>query len=144
MLIVHREGRLYLEHAVRITDGESRRWHLNPKEEVRKATGVVLNRQGSIYSFADGLMAAGHTVRMKYHANTGRLEETFHLQRQSMVFLPFFLVGLAWGKDEWPDLMGAVQRYVVPCERLAVLENTARIYYSDPWISQKKLHLHIP
>ena len=62
-LTIFRRGNPNGETAVRVyQSGKS--WGVDPQDEIRRAIGIRLTRQGCIISFADGLRKAGHGVLM--------------------------------------------------------------------------------
>jgi hypothetical protein len=84
---------------------------------VKDATGNIEYRFSAILSFADGLVAAGHEVYMLYTGNSA-YPSGFHQLRRETIGI-YFLVGYAWGRNEWDKLLSEMA-LIVPSERFIV------------------------
>lgn len=106
---------------------------IDPRVEVRKATGRTVHGALSIMSMVTGMIATGHTVIMEYEW-TG---EPRRYVRCTMLPFPvpvYYIFGAAWFRgNEWNDLCKSLQQHVVPASRLTVLEATAAQYMRFPF-----------
>jgi len=142
--IICREGNPHAERAVKVVrhrDGKS--WWVNPEALVFRATTVSLRRDYCILSFAQGLKAAGHSVVMKDQRD-GHVAEAHNYTQTGPISLIFWLVGFAWGRKQWIDLVHAMQRCVLPDQYLVALERTADYYYSSRRRRCEELRIILP
>ncbi len=110
MLIIQRRGIKRYESAVLIMDGKGGKWHINPGKELFHATGHSYRREHCIMSFATGLTYAGHMVVMDEAFDGVSPWVRTHHPAVHFTVQSFFLVGLAWGANQWPRLKKQLQR----------------------------------
>lgn len=147
MLVIHRSSyasRRY-ENAVQITDHRGYSWRVDPGNESYRATGgIVLNRQGCIVSFADGLVSAGHEVLI---STPGRFSTPMIERHRNShpTILVFFIIGLAWGRGQWDEMRTSLCRSVSDrMLRFRIMEHTGSHYLRQYFGAYEKIEWRLP
>lgn len=138
-----REGKAYLEHAVRVGRfGGRSTWWINPAELVRQATGLHLGREGCVVSFADGIQSTGALVHMNDRRNGRR---TVYLHRNAYPsVLVYWLAGRLWTQGEWNRFTQALNTHQIPMgeTRKQIMEATAT--YGQRHLWDRTLRIILP
>lgn len=141
-MIVTRAGHQAFERAVLVEQGINH-WLIDPHFEVQLAVpGVVLSRESCILSFAEGLVAANHTVIMRERRKNKYWKDYVLTQFYYGTDFAYFLFGLAWGSAQWERVRNQLLTTIVSTQRLAVLTETGKHYFTKR--SERPLALRVP
>ncbi|MFA6215310.1 MAG: hypothetical protein WC768_01950 [Patescibacteria group bacterium] len=130
------------ERAVLVKRWPGRWGWVNQERLVRDVLGFSLGRYACVVSFADGLAAAGYQVFIRERWSKNECIYPYVWLGHGIV-LPYYLLGLAWAKDQWEVVAQQLRTFIVLNRRLEVLETTGRYYLQNPELARaaKKIEL---
>lgn len=103
---------------------------VDPRAQVRDATGTFLSRHSCILSFAHGIKTVGYDVEM-IQPIRGGAPIRYQFSSPGLVVLVYHLFGRSFALFQWDRLKLSLQQ--LPWQqRFAALETTARYYFDRP------------